>query len=174
MRKIYVFRTAQNNVNWDTTRELIINNPAYFSDGNRDYGAGSEPFATCAGCSRQLPMIIFHLDHIQSQARYAVSNMGIKANDAFVILDNDCDKAGPDVQASATGGVVRITSGSIYAPRVGLSQAIEVWRSDLNNLQLLCGHCNTSKGAQDWISWGRTLQDAKPLARTWKNTAAND
>lgn len=173
MQKIYLFKTHQNKVDWSYTRSMIIDNyPHYFSDGNADFGAGNEPFTTCPGCNRRLPMVLFHLDHIRSQNRYAVGNLGILGNDKFVIIDENCHGSGPDTKASAVGGTVTIKTGSIYAPKIGISHAAAVWSNDLRNLQFLCGHCNTSKQDKDWIDWGKSLNTAKPLSALWKHSFA--
>lgn len=175
MRKIYLFRTPQNKVGWTHTRAMIIDYyPNFFSDGMFDYGAGAEHFAACPGCNRKLPLVLFHLDHILSRSRYAVSNMGMMANDRFVIIDSDCDRAGTDTTASALGGIVTISSGPMFNRKIGLSQAKDVWENDLRNLQFLCGHCNTSKKDKDWIEWGKAAETARPLSACWKHTIPSD
>lgn len=173
MAKIYIFTTANNQVNWDNTRESIMNNANYFSDGYADFGIGGEPYVKCPGCGRNLPMVIFHLDHIRSQARYAHGNLGLLGGDRFVVLDrNDCDQV--DARVVATGGSVTIQTGSIYAPKTGIVHSSEIWKNDLRNLQFLCSACNTSKGDLDWNTWGKTDNLAKPLSAIWKHVIPND
>src|ERR1700751_231693 len=111
MPKIYVITSGNNTVNWDTTKTAIENNAALFADGFKDFGAGNEAYVACPGCNRDLPLALFHLDHIKAQSRYTQSNLGLLGPDRFVVLDATCDRV-KDVRISAAGGTVRIETGS--------------------------------------------------------------
>ncbi len=154
MSKIYMIKTPNNAVNFANTRQVIMNNAMMFADGTKDFGIGAEAYTECPGCDRNLPLVIFHLDHIKSRARYSQTNLGLLGNDDFVIIDAAASRSG-DARATATGGAVTIQTGSVYNPRVGIVHAVNVWENDLRNLQFLCPHCNTSKGAWDWETWGQ-------------------
>ena len=118
-KKIYVITSGNNSVNWDNTKTVIKNCAATFADGFKDYGAGLEEYIQCPGCNRELPLLLFHLDHIRAQARYTVTNLGILGADRFVVLDSQCSPVA-NVRINATGGSVRIETGSIYNPSIGL------------------------------------------------------
>ncbi|MBX3658547.1 MAG: HNH endonuclease [Ramlibacter sp.] len=166
MAKTYIVLTPNNQVNFSTTRAVLINNAHKIASAFKNYGAGTEAAYECVGCNRELPIILFHLDHIRSQSRYAVSNLGIKGSGGFVTLNSDLDKV--DAKVNATGGMVTVATGSIYNPKIGYIQSSEIWKNDLKNLQLLCPTCNESKGSKDWVDWGRALNAAKPLSKVIK------
>jgi len=172
-RKIYVIASGNNSVNWDNTKTAIKNNAATFADGYRNFGAGVEEYVECPGCDRELPLLLFHLDHIKSQARYTQSNLGFMGADRFVVLDTVLNRVN-GVRINAAGGVVTIQTGSIYNPRTGLVQSAEIWKNDLRNLQFLCSLCNSSKKDRDWEAWGKTEADTRPLSAHWKHLIAQD
>ncbi len=172
-RKIYVVASGNNSVNWDTTKTAIKNNAASFADGFKDFGAGVEEYVTCPGCDRDLPLLLFHLDHIRAQARYTQTNLGLLGQAHFVVLDTIFNRQ-TEARIAATGGYVTIETGSKYYPKKGIVQSAEIWRNDLRNLQFLCSICNSSKGDRDWETWGKSEVDTRPLARRWKEQNAVD
>jgi hypothetical protein len=152
---------------------IMISHVHMFSMGRRDFGAGPESTFSCPGCLRTLPTVLFDLDHIRSQARYTLANLGNLDNGTFVIIspkngESENDTLKPEVTAQAVGGYVKITSGSIYNPIVGTVHSAEIWKNDLRNLQFLCSICNSSKQQKDWDTWGQGRGQPQPLSKMWK------
>src|SRR5271170_1528080 len=166
-KKIYVITSGNNSVNWDNTKTVIKNQAVVFANGFQDFGAGVEEYVKCPGCNRNLPLVLFSLDHIKSQARYTQTNLGLLGPDRFLVLDGLLNHLA-DVRINAMGGYVRISTGSIYNPKTGIVHSSEIWKNDLRNLQFLCSICNSSKREKDWEAWGKSDNDAYPLAKHWK------
>lgn len=166
-KKIYVIASGNNSVNWDNTTTVIKHFSATFADDFKDYGAGNEAAVTCPGCHRELPLVLFHFDHIKSQARYAQSNLGLLSPNNLVVVDSALNRLN-NARVQIVGGYVRIETGSIYNPRQGIIQSSQIWKNDLRNLQLLCSICNSSKRDRDWEAWGKADFETRPLSRIWK------
>lgn len=178
-RKYYIIATNRNAVNFANTRQIILRNIATFQDGSKDFGAGIEAYFQCPGCDRELPAVLFDLDHIYPRNRYAQSNFQTIGDDHFVLLDDSLtvrnqssgrvfhDQHRPQ-QARATGGYVTIQSGPRYNPVVNNVNAGAIWESDLNNLQFLCGICNSSKQNRTFLEW-KPNQPTRPLAKILKS-----
>ncbi len=176
-RKYYIIATNLNAVNFATTRDTVIQNIATFQDDSIDFGAGAEAAFTCPGCDRTLPAVLFHLDHIYPRARYALTNFQNIGDDFFVLLDPNLNvrnrSSGQFLsqnrprQAQAVGGYVNIRT-SPYVDDTRPVNAVAIWENDLNNLQFLCGICNTSKGPRTFSEW-KPNSDTRPLARIYKD-----
>jgi len=158
MAAIYVVLSPGGTVTWKTTEYTARTK---LCNTFRDFGAGSEAYTKCPGCGRELPLVVFDLDHIRAKARYYHGYLG---PDTSIVALDAVTLRPADVRVTVEGGVVRIESGSIYNAKVHLVQSDVIWENDLANLQFLCVSCNRSKGKQTWDEWGKSLAEAKPLA----------
>lgn len=156
-----VLLNALANVTWDNTRKVVTSSVT-FSAAQMDFGAGNENTAVCPGCNRQLPSACMHLDHILSQHRHTVSiaqsgNLHLYSS----VLPHDLSdtyigqfnggvgtilRLIPEVD---TGRPRRASRGGTYTMVTSIHTA-ELWRNDLENLQLICGSCNSAKGDRDF------------------------
>lgn len=152
-------------VTWNNTRACAINSST-FRKGTADFGAGAENTAECPGCSRVLPTVCMHLDHIKPRAKFTrtVFNEGEK----FTVYQGN--GANPVIVSKSFSGAVFGNVATIYktashnptarqralhgAGKVttqlevtGTARADTIWENDLTNLQFLCMSCNTGKGA---------------------------
>lgn len=164
MSKIYLLVPPTKTVNWDNTKRIIANNLHCFALDYVDFGIGSEASIECPGCGRTLPVPLFDLDHIRPKSRYTPSSLGTRGEDRFVLLDHTVART-TDYRAAANGGVVYISSRSIYKPDSKLMQAAVVWQNDLRNLQFVCSICNSSKNGKTWEEWGKREDQAMPISK---------
>jgi len=156
-----VLLSALATVTWKNTRAVVISSVT-FSTAQMDFGAGNENTAVCPGCNRRLPSACMHLDHILSQNRHTVS---IAQSDDLHLYSSVVPNVLSDTFVGQfNGGVGRIfrlipeveTGRPRRASRGGTYEMVtsihtaDLWKNDLENIQLICGSCNSTKGDRDF------------------------
>ncbi|MCV4267138.1 hypothetical protein [Pseudomonas capsici] len=154
-----VLVNAGGNVTWENTRSVVTTSAA-FSLAAKNFGAGDECNATCPGCGRRLPTFCLHLDHILSQSRYT---QGIVAMGEELELRSFIHPHGisTNYTGAMNGGIANIFKIGTQSTSLRLSarqnliplnvvETATLWCNDLENLQFLCGPCNSRKGNRDF------------------------
>jgi 5-methylcytosine-specific restriction endonuclease McrA len=153
---------AHGYVTWNSTRSIVVDSVA-FSEIQKDFGAGAENAATCPGCDRVLPTKCMHLDHILSQNRHSVS-IAQSSDSLYLHSPTHPHDISDSYLGSLVGGIgyihkiiPQIDTGrprrASRATLTGQQTAIDtgdLWKSDLDNLQFICGSCNSTKGDRDF------------------------
>lgn len=153
---------SHGNVTWNSTRSIVVDSVG-FSELQKDFGAGAENAATCPGCDRVLPTKCMHLDHILSQNRHSVSIA--QSSDSLYLHSPNNPHALSDsyigsllgglgyvhkiIQEADTGRPRRASRGVLTSDRTAID-TVDLWKSDLDNLQFICGSCNSTKGDRDF------------------------
>jgi 5-methylcytosine-specific restriction endonuclease McrA len=164
-------------VTFVNTRSVLVNSLS-FAAGQDDFGIGNENQALCPGCGRTLPTATMHIDHIRSKAQHQLQIAA--AGTLVTLLDNTAPHAvSTRFAATCNGGVVTIVglsappagAGPVHGAQARRSARLEAagpygralqvrftvstdvaWENDLENLQWLCGGCNTAKGPRDFAA----------------------
>lgn len=160
---MYLIVSSIGSVNWDTTRHELVS-CADFALGKRDFGAGSELYAKCPGCDRELPTALMELDHILAKATH---RLRILPNISVTLAKAGSPNAPTDsFEAIIEGPVTKIYTAKpqSVSRRPDLERSAKhrpalmeikaaihseiAWENDLENLQWLCLKCNSSKQAR--------------------------
>ena len=166
--------TALGSVNWVNTRQVLVSSAA-FSAGMHNFGLGggtgtAENSAICPVCKRKLPTALMHLDHILPKSKHSLK---LQSDDTEVFLLDEAPPHGSSstyhgickggtltIEKLGTGGPTRRQSALATAravpyrpPSLGTAKVVSTeaaWLNDLENLQWLCGACNTTKGDREF------------------------
>ena len=147
------------NVTWDNTRTTTVTSAA-FSMAPVDFGVGPEHSAICPGCNRRLPTFCMHLDHILPQARHTQS-LAMPGQELALHSSIHPHAVSTAYVGKLNGGLANISilgalsqslRLTVQIPRIPLNviNTRTLWENDLNNLQFICGGCNSRKGNKDF------------------------
>lgn len=160
--------TPGGNIAWANTR-LVVVGDVWYSDFQRNFGAGVENGAECPGCRRHLPTALMHLDHIYCQASWTPRFVADGPVELITPLGRGIPQRSTEFEGKFVGNQLLIYKlghehKAYNAPRAAKRPRIAVphtvvdpaiaWKNDIANLQWLCMGCNSSKQDQeDFAIW---------------------